>query len=78
MSVRATDRCHRKSSIYPKELLEIQLLDDAAADTDGGFRFKKSSKDFPEINFKYVHRVDRTGFKAGALREGENYKVASG
>jgi cellulose synthase/poly-beta-1,6-N-acetylglucosamine synthase-like glycosyltransferase len=59
---------------YPKGLLEIQLLDDSTDQTVDLIREKL--KDFPEINFKYIHRVDRTGFKAGALREG--LKVASG
>lgn len=59
---------------YPKELLEIQLLDDSTDQTVD--LIQEKLKDFPEINFKYIHRVDRTGFKAGALREG--LKVASG
>lgn len=59
---------------YPKELLEIQLLDDSTDQTVD--LIQEKLKDFPEINFKYIHRVDRSGFKAGALREG--LKVASG
>jgi cellulose synthase/poly-beta-1,6-N-acetylglucosamine synthase-like glycosyltransferase len=59
---------------YPKELLEIQLLDDSTDQTVD--LIQEKLKDYPEINFKYIHRVDRTGFKAGALREG--LKVASG
>lgn len=59
---------------YPKALLEIQLLDDSTDQTVDLIREKL--KDYPEINFQYIHRMDRTGFKAGALREG--LKVASG
>lgn len=59
---------------YPKELLEIQVLDDSTDQTVDLIREKL--KDYPEINFKYIHRDDRTGFKAGALREG--LKVAAG
>ena len=59
---------------YPKELLEIQLLDDSTDQTVE--LIQEKLKDYPEINFKYIHRIDRQGFKAGALREG--LKVASG
>ncbi|WP_111670419.1 cellulose synthase family protein [Algoriphagus litoralis] len=59
---------------YPKELLEIQLLDDSTDQTVD--LIQEKLKDYPEINFKYIHRIDRHGFKAGALREG--LKVASG
>ncbi|MFN3997897.1 cellulose synthase family protein [Algoriphagus sp.] len=59
---------------YPKELLEIQLLDDSTDQTVELIREK--IKQHPEINFQYIHRVDRKGFKAGALREG--LKKASG
>ncbi|SEF99773.1 cellulose synthase family protein [Algoriphagus boritolerans] len=59
---------------YPRELLEIQLLDDSTDQTVDLIREKL--KNYPEINFQYIHRRDRTGFKAGALREG--LKVASG
>lgn len=59
---------------YPKELLEIQLLDDSTDQTVDLIREKL--KDFPNVNFQYIHRVDRKGFKAGALREG--LEIASG
>jgi len=53
---------------YPKELLEIQILDDS---TDLTVELiKEKLKRYPEINFQYIHRIDRKGFKAGALREG--------
>lgn len=53
---------------YPKELLQIQLLDDSTDQTVDLIREKL--KHYPEINFQYIHRIDRKGFKAGALREG--------
>ncbi|MFC3415096.1 cellulose synthase family protein [Algoriphagus hitonicola] len=53
---------------YPKEKLEIQILDDSTDQTVDLIREKL--KDYPNIHFKYIHRQDRTGFKAGALREG--------
>lgn len=53
---------------YPKELLQIQLLDDSTDHTVDLIREKL--KDFPEVDFQYLHRTNRKGFKAGALREG--------
>jgi len=55
---------------YPKELLEIQVLDDSTDETvEIG---KKKVKELQEkgINISYLHRTDRSGFKAGALAEG--------
>jgi len=53
---------------YPKELLEIQILDDSTDQTAELIHAKL--KQYPEINFQYLHRTNRKGFKAGALREG--------
>lgn len=53
---------------YPKEKLEIQLLDDSTDETAD--IIQSCIKKYPEIDFQYFHRKDRTGFKAGALREG--------
>ncbi len=61
---------------YPKEKLEIQVLDDSTDET-----FDISSKIVDEYQLKgtnivQFHRTDRTGFKAGALQSG--LEVASG
>jgi cellulose synthase/poly-beta-1,6-N-acetylglucosamine synthase-like glycosyltransferase len=61
---------------YPKELLEIQVLDDSTDET-----VEIASKVVEEYRKKgfdisYIHRTNRTGFKAGALEEG--LKVAKG
>lgn len=53
---------------YPKDLLQIQILDDSTDQTVDLIREKL--KEYPEINFQYIHRANRIGFKAGALREG--------
>lgn len=58
--------------VYPKDKLEIQLLDDSTDDTVAVVasyveRYRKQGFDI-----KHVRRVDRAGFKAGALREGMN------
>ncbi len=55
---------------YPRELLEIQVLDDSTDDTR---RIASASveKYFQQgFDITYHHREDRTGFKAGALEEG--------
>jgi cellulose synthase/poly-beta-1,6-N-acetylglucosamine synthase-like glycosyltransferase len=61
---------------YPRELLEIQILDDSTDDT---IAMVQSSADrYRALGFdiQYVHRDDRRGYKAGALEEG--LKVAKG
>ena len=55
---------------YPKELLEIQVLDDSTdrtIDIANNIVEKFSSSGF---NIRYIHRDCRVGFKAGALSEG--------
>ena len=61
---------------YPKGKLEIQVLDDS---TD--YSLKLTAKKVKELNtrgldIKHITRTDRTGFKAGALKEG--LKTAKG
>lgn len=53
---------------YPRELLQIQILDDSTDQTSELIRDKIA--EYPDIDFQYIHRTDRKGFKAGALREG--------
>lgn len=53
---------------YPSNLLEIQVLDDSTDQT--AELIQEKIQEFPSLNFKYIHRTDRTGFKAGALKEG--------
>ncbi len=53
---------------YPQDLLQIQLLDDSTDQTSELIRQK--IREYPHVDFQYVHRTDRKGFKAGALREG--------
>ncbi|WP_057937696.1 cellulose synthase family protein [Algoriphagus resistens] len=53
---------------YPADLLEIQVLDDSTDQTSD--LIQKKISEFPDFNFKYLHRTDRSGFKAGALKEG--------
>ena len=55
---------------YPRELLEIQLLDDSTDDTRllcSQLVSQYASAGYP---IRYLHRENRLGFKAGALAEG--------
>jgi cellulose synthase/poly-beta-1,6-N-acetylglucosamine synthase-like glycosyltransferase len=55
---------------YPRELLEIQVLDDSTDDT-GRIASAAVKKYFDQgFDISYHHREDRTGFKAGALEAG--------
>lgn len=61
---------------YPKEKLEIQVLDDS---TDESFESTKNHIERLKnqgLDIKHVTREDRSGFKAGALKEG--LKIAKG
>ncbi|UJP64779.1 cellulose synthase family protein [Mongoliitalea daihaiensis] len=53
---------------YPTNLLEIQLLDDSTDSTSD--IIQKTIKNYPDINFDFIHRENRQGYKAGALKEG--------
>ncbi len=61
---------------YPKELLEIQVLDDSTDETIDIVGKLVAEKQAEGFDIQHVHRVDRTGFKAGALKEG--LKTAKG
>ena len=61
---------------YPRELLQIQVLDDS---TDETTRLARSRVDYHRaqgLDIQLLHRRDRSGFKAGALDKG--LKSASG
>jgi len=61
---------------YPKEKLEIQVLDDSTDESQ--FLSEKLVNFFRDkgFNIKYIHRNDRSGYKAGALKAG--LEVAEG
>src|SRR3954469_25064124 len=61
---------------YPRELLEIQVLDDSVDETRSIAESAVRRFAAQGIDIKYFHRDDRTGFKAGALEAG--LKVARG
>ena len=55
---------------YPKHLLRIQILDDSVDDTRIVAREAAERLRRRGFNVEYHHRVDRDGFKAGALKAG--------
>jgi len=55
---------------WPREKLEIQLLDDSTDDTVEVAARKVAELRERGFDVQHVHRTDRTGYKAGALREG--------
>jgi cellulose synthase/poly-beta-1,6-N-acetylglucosamine synthase-like glycosyltransferase len=61
---------------YPRELLEIQVLDDSTDDTILMVQAAAERYRAEGLDIQYVHRNDRRGYKAGALEEG--LKVAKG
>jgi len=55
---------------YPRELLEIQILDDSTDDTADIAAAVAAQMQARGFDIQYIHRDHRTGFKAGALRDG--------
>lgn len=55
---------------YPRELLEIQVLDDSTDDTHPYTEALVARLQAQGHPIEYVHRSNRTGYKAGALQEG--------
>lgn len=61
---------------YPADKLEIQVLDDSTDETQAVARRTVERYRSQGLNIHYIHRVNRVGYKAGALDEG--LKKASG
>ncbi|WP_047550729.1 cellulose synthase family protein [Psychroserpens sp. Hel_I_66] len=61
---------------YPKHKLEIQVLDDSTDETVETTRLHIEQLKTTGLDIKHITRTDRSGFKAGALKEG--LKVAKG
>ncbi len=52
---------------YPHDKLQIQVLDDSTDETKDVIAKKVAEIAAKGINIQHIHRVDRTGYKAGAL-----------
>ena len=61
---------------YPANLLEIQVLDDSTDDTTRIARAAVKKMKAAGFDIVYIHRKNREGYKAGALRQG--LEVAKG
>src|SRR5918996_1657778 len=61
---------------YPNDKLEIQVLDDSTDETTKVAEAVVAKYAAQGFDIHYIHRMDRTGFKAGALENGN--KTAKG
>jgi cellulose synthase/poly-beta-1,6-N-acetylglucosamine synthase-like glycosyltransferase len=61
---------------YPKDRLQIQVLDDSTDDTCEIASAAVAAAQAEGFDIEYVHRRDRTGYKAGAMENG--LKTATG
>ena len=55
---------------YPQHLLQIQILDDSTDETQEICREEEASLRARGFDVQYIHRIERTGYKAGALENG--------
>ncbi len=62
---------------YPRDRFEIQVLDDSTDDTRERSKAKVADLVRRGIDAVYIHRTDRTGYKAGALDNGLKYAKGS-
>ena len=58
---------------YPREKLEIQVLDDSTDETVRVAEAVVAKYAEQGFDIHYIHRDDRTGFKAGALENGNKF-----
>lgn len=61
---------------YPRELLDVQVLDDSTDETQQVARDCVERFAAQGISISYIHRTNRSGYKAGALENG--LKTAQG
>ena len=61
---------------YPKDKLEIQVLDDSTDETVDSTKTHIKKLSATGLDIKHITRKNRVGFKAGALKEG--LKIAKG
>src|SRR4051812_36817272 len=55
---------------YPRELLQVQVLDDSTDETTEIATRQVAELKAAGLDIELIHRTDRTGFKAGALAHG--------
>lgn len=54
---------------YPRHLLHVQIVDDSTDDTKRIVAEEVAKQKALGLNIDHIHRTDRQGFKAGALKE---------
>ena len=52
---------------YPRDKFQIQVLDDSTDETKDIIAAKVAELAATGLNIQHIHRIDRTGYKAGAL-----------
>ena len=65
---RLIDAVHRLD--YPRDRLEVQVLDDSTDDTTARARKAVAQARDCGLDIRLIHRTERAGYKAGALQEG--------
>jgi len=55
---------------YPRDLLQVQVLDDSTDETTEIAAKRVAELKSAGLDIELLHRIDRTGFKAGALEQG--------
>src|SRR5262249_43232254 len=55
---------------YPRDRFEVQVLDDSTDETQELCKQKVDELRQAGLDITYIHRTNRTGFKAGALENG--------
>lgn len=58
--------------VWPREALEIQILDDSTDETSEIIQSKMLEPKLAEFDIKHIRRNNREGYKAGALQVGVN------
>ncbi len=61
---------------YPRDRLEIQVLDDSTDETVSIARATVENYARAGFDIHYLHRDDRTGYKAGALEHGMKTQIS--
>lgn len=57
---------------YPRDKFQIQVLDDSTDETKDIIAAKVAELAATGLNIQHIHRIDRTGYKAGALDDAMN------
>jgi cellulose synthase/poly-beta-1,6-N-acetylglucosamine synthase-like glycosyltransferase len=62
---------------WPKDRMQIQVLDDSTDETSRVIQLKLLEEKFQELDVTHIHRKNREGYKAGALQNGLKTAIGS-